>query len=111
MRQKITLVAFALCLIPAGLMAQKDSTEVKEPGSQSIADSTAKIKPSPVSVLPAIIDSNDDYNFLELYYYGPDIDGYYDIYDPWDIYPDREGDSRERDNDGRDSQERDAREE
>jgi hypothetical protein len=35
----------------------------------------------------------------------------YDIYDPWDIYPDQEGDSRERDNDGRDSQERDASEE
>lgn len=68
--------------------------------------------PNKVSIpLSTTIDSNDDNNFLELYYYGPDMDEGYDIYDPWDIYPDREGDSREQDNDDRDSQERDTREE
>jgi hypothetical protein len=92
-------------------MAQKDSTAAKEPVMQSMSDSATVKKPDPVSVSAGVIDSSDEYNFLELHYYGPDYEGMYDIYDPWDIYPDQEGDSRERDNDGRDSQERDASEE
>lgn len=111
MRQQIVILITALVLLPAGLMAQKDSTQVKNLGIQSIPGSTAINLPDSVSVLPTALDSNDDNNFLEMYYYGPDYEGLYDTYDPWDIYPDREGDSRERDNDDRDSQERDTREE
>ena len=98
-----------LVLLPAGLMAQQDTTKPSGPAIQSIVDSIASKKSVPANT--AVIDSNDDNNFLEMYYYGPDMDGGYDIYDPRDIYPDREGDSRERDNDDRDSQERDTREE
>jgi hypothetical protein len=95
----------------AGLMAQNDSTAAQEPGIKSTIDSNAVKMPAPVSAPPALIDSGNEYNLLELYYYGPDYEGMYDIFDPWDVYPDQEGDSRERDNDSRDSQERDAREE
>jgi len=111
MGQQIIITILALCLLPAGLMAQKDSTAAKGPAIQATADSAASKKPAPVSSPTATIDSSDEYNFLELYYYGPDYEGMYDVYDPWDIYPDQEGDSRERDSDSRDSQERDAREE
>ncbi|MBU2595199.1 MAG: hypothetical protein KKG02_11775 [Candidatus Edwardsbacteria bacterium] len=111
MKQQIIIMILVLCLMPAGLIAQKDSTAAKGPAIQSVADSAASKKPAPVSAPPAIIDSSDEYNFLELYYYGPAYEGMYDVYDPWDIYPDREGDSRERDSDSRESQEREAREE
>jgi hypothetical protein len=53
-------------------------------------------------------DSADEYDFLELFYYGPD-DDYYEIYDLWDLFPDREGDARDREPEERDGQERDAR--
>lgn len=111
MRQHISLIILALILIPIGLMAQTDTTAAKESIRELISDSTAAKKSVPVALSAAVIDSSDEYNFLELYYYGPDYEGMYDIYDPWDIYPDREEDSRERDSDSRDSQERDAREE
>ncbi|HAD82835.1 MAG: hypothetical protein A2509_02150 [Candidatus Edwardsbacteria bacterium RIFOXYD12_FULL_50_11] len=111
MRQRIILLPVFLFLIPPGLSAQKDSIAAKVPVMQSMPDSSAAPKPGPVSASAGVIDSSDEYNFLELYYYGPDYQGIYDVYDPWDIYPDQEGDSRERDNDSRDSQERDAREE
>lgn len=114
MRQHKSLIILALCLMPVGLMAQTDTTAAKESIRETISDTTAPNapkKPVPVAPAAAVIDSNDEYNFLELYYYGSGYEGMYDIYDPWDIYPDREGDSRERDSDSRDSQERDAREE
>ncbi len=110
MRKQIILIIYAFCLMPSGLMAQKDSTAAKEPVRQPISDTTASKKTVPIAPLAAVIDSNDDNNFLELYYYGPDMDGSSDIYDPWDIYPDREGDAAEREAEDRDSQERDTRE-
>ncbi|MDQ7799508.1 MAG: hypothetical protein RDU76_11310 [Candidatus Edwardsbacteria bacterium] len=110
MRQWIILLTIILFLLPPGLIAQKDSIAAKVPAMQAMPDSAAP-KPAPASASAGVIDSSDEYNFLELYYYGPDYQGIYDVYDPWDIYPDQEGDSRERDNDSRDSQERDAREE
>ena len=111
MKQRIILLTVILGLMPVRLIAQKDSTAAKDYVNQSTKDSATVKTTAVASAPPAAIDSSDEYNFLELYYYGPDYGGLYDIYDPWDIYPDREGDSRERDNDGRDSQERDAREE
>lgn len=110
MKQQIIIMILVLYLMPAGLMAQKDSTAAKESGMKSTKDSTAVKTPAPVSAPSSTIDSSDEYNFLELYYYGPDYGGLYDVYDPWDIYPDREGDSQERESTERDSQERDTRE-
>lgn len=64
--------------------------------------------PSGKTGAPAMADSADESNFLELFYYGPD-DDYYEIYDLWDLLPDREGDSRDSEPEERDGQERDAR--
>lgn len=110
MKRRVLYIIATLLLAAVGLSAQKNSLQTKESRIQIIADSIAINKLDSISAFPAILDSNDDNNFLEMYYYGPDMDGGYDIYDPWDIYPDRDGDSRERNSDERDSQERDTRE-
>lgn len=88
-------------------IAQQDTSKTGK--TSDSADTTAP--PAVTSIpAPAITDSNDERNFLEQYYYGPDMDGTYDIYDPWDIYPDRDEDSQERESDDRDGQQQDSRE-
>jgi|GEM_PF-2727557 len=104
------LTALAVLSVIPSAFAQADTMTIKEAGKKSAIDSTLEAKAIPVPRAPSVIDSNDDNNFLEMYYYGPDLDGGYDVYDPWDIYPDREGDSQEREADDRDGQQQDARE-
>jgi len=102
--------ALAVLSVISNVYAQRDTMTIKEVGEKSVIDTTMETKTNPVPPVPSTIDSNDDNNFLEMLYYGPDMDGGYDVYDPWDIYPDREGDSTEREADDRDGQQQDARE-
>jgi hypothetical protein len=101
--KQTSLLIIVFLLLTIKIMAQQDTLKTNK-----VVDSTAtSTTPNPFQ---AVIDSNDDNNFLELYYYGPDLDGTYDIYDPWDIYPDRDDDSGEQERDDRDGQQQDSRE-
>ena len=108
MKQGLIIFLLALSLLPIWAKAQQDTVKTgKATDSADTITSSVKVLSIPA---PAITDSNDERNFLEQYYYGPDMDGTYDIYDPWDIYPDRDEDSQERESDDRDGQQQDVRE-
>lgn len=104
MAKLATATVFSLALVGAASSGQiLDSAAVQAADASSVPAG-----PSEKYKVQGLTGSADEYNFLELFYYGPD-DDYYEIYDLWDLLPDREGDSRDSEPEERDGQERDAR--
>ncbi len=104
--KKMPRLAMVFWLALAGAAS---SGQTLDSSAVAPADSNGALAgPSGISEAPAKADSADESNFLELFYYGPD-DDYYDVYDLWDLLPDREGDIRDSQPEEREGQERDAR--